>query len=358
VNAPLSSPRPASPRGSLWPLLVAAALLVILAGMAAPLFFSESAAPIPSAVRTGPLLYGTQGDEPGQFQQPRGIAVLTDGSVVVVDRAARVQHLAASTLGTTGSASAPPPPLVVGAPAAGAGSGVLSLWSMKDHAMGNPKGLCALPDGNVLVCDTHYGRVLKMTPDGEILKIWGEPGTGKAQFIHPLGAAVDPARGVVYVVEYGSYNDRVQKFDLNGQWLGAFGTCGAEPDQLQRPSGVAVGSDGSVFVADACNHRIQRFTPDGAWKNSFGKEGSGDGELRYPYDIAMGSDGLLYVAEFANHRVSVFTQGGAFVRHFGSPGRDAGQFASPWSIAADAHGRVLVSDTGNHRIKVFDVSRN
>lgn len=273
---------------------------------------------------------GRQGENPGEFQQPRGIAAFADGSFIVVDRAARVQHFSR-------------------------GGKPLKLWSMKDHALGNPKGLCALPDGNILVCDTHYGRVLKMTAGGEILKIWGEPGKRPGQFVHPLSAAVDAKRGCVYVVEYGAYNDRVQKFDLDGTLLLVFGAYGFEPGQLNRPSGVAVDSAGFVYVADSCNHCIQKFDAEGRFVLAFGKEGNGDGELRYPYDIAYAADGRLYVAEFINHRVSAFETDGKFVRRFGSPGSGPDQFANPWSLAADASGRLLVSDTGNHRVRIVNL---
>ena len=323
--------RPA--RGASKALVLGSGLLITLATLAWPLFHTKSADAQPElAATTYPITLGRQGEKAGEFQQPRGVTFLRDGSFVVVDRAARVQHF---------TADAKP----------------LSLWSMKDHAMGNPKGLCALPDGNMLVCDTHYGRVLKMTPDGALLAVWGQPGKGPGQFVHPMGAAVDAARNRVFVVEYGDYTDRVQVFDLDGKWQKAFGSCGLKDGEFQRPSGITLDKDGNVFVADACNHRIQKFNGGGAWLKSFGKEGSADGELRYPYDIAFGADGLLYVAEFANHRVSVFDCEGRFVRRFGEPGHGAGQFASPWSIAADATGHVVVSDTGNHRLKIFEIQK-
>lgn len=311
---------------SLLFLLIAVAFL--LGWIARPFFYAGTKV----AAQPSVVFVGSHGDLPGQFQQPRGIAVLPDRSFVVVDRAARGQHFSAE-----------------GKP--------LALWNFKDHALGNPKGICALPDGNILVCDTHYGRVLKMTPSGEILATWGEPGKDPAHFIHPLAAAVDAARGWAYVVEYGAYNDRVQKFNLSGKWLLAFGTCGTEPGQMQRPSGVAVGNEGTVFVADACNHRIQAFDPDGKFLRTFGSEGRAPGEMMYPYDIAVGSDGLLYVAEFANHRVTVFDQGGAFRFCFGSPGDGPDQFDSPWSLCTDAHGHLLVSDTRNHRVKIFELAQ-
>jgi DNA-binding beta-propeller fold protein YncE len=275
---------------------------------------------------------GSQGEALGQFKQPRGISAFSDGSFVVADRAARVQFFARN-----------------GTP--------LRVWTMKEHSCGNPKGLCTLPDGNVLVCDTHYGRVLVMTPFGEIVKTWGTYGYGPGQFIHPLSAAVDAARGVAYIVEYGDRNDRVQKFALDGQFLKCWGSFGQDDGQFLRPSGVAVDAEGSVYVADACNHRIQAFDGEGRFLRSFGRMGKGAGELSYPYDIACGPDGLLYVAEFNNHRVSVFERGGKFVRTYGGPGSALGQFANPWSLTVDASGRLLVSDTRNNRVEVVDLGQ-
>jgi sugar lactone lactonase YvrE len=273
---------------------------------------------------------GKHGEQPGEFEQPRGITGFPDGSFVVVDRAARVQHFAAD-----------------GKP--------LALWSMKDHDLGNPKGLCALPDGNLLVCDTHYGRVLEMTLEGDLVKIWGAFGQAPGQFTHPLSAAVDAARGRAYVVEYGAYNDRVQVFKLDGAFVKCFGVFGSRPGEFQRPSGIAVDSSGNIYVADAVNHRIQKFDPDGKLLKAFGEMGSEPGQLKYPYDIAYSPDGLLYVAEFNNHRVSVFSTDGVFVRTLGGPGSQSGGFFSPWSLTVDARGRLLVSDTGNHRVQIRDV---
>ncbi|MEI6232662.1 MAG: 6-bladed beta-propeller [Planctomycetota bacterium] len=323
-------------RGASKPLVLGVLFSLALAALAWPLMGTigrvKSSAPSLHPSKSNPVLLGKQGENAGEFQQPRGVAFLRDGTFVVVDRAARVQHFSAD--------NAP-----------------LSLWSMKDHALGNPKGLCGLPDGNMLVCDTHYGRVLKMTPDGDMLKTWGEPGKGPGQFVHPMGAALDVPRNRVFIVEYGDYVDRVQVYDLDGKWLAAFGSCGVKDGEFQRPSGIAVDEAGNVFIADACNHRIQKFDDNGRWLKTFGKEGSADGELRYPYDIAFSrADRLLYVAEFANHRVSVFDGDGNFVRRFGVAGYGPDDFANPWSIAADGRGRVIVSDTGNHRLKVFDMS--
>ena len=65
------------------------------------------------------------------------------------------------------------------------------------------------------------------------------------------------ASGNVYVADY--YNNRIQKFDVNGVFLTAWGSLGSGNGQLFLPSGVATDGSGSVYVADTYNHRIQKF---------------------------------------------------------------------------------------------------
>ena len=53
----------------------------------------------------------------------------------------------------------------------------------------------------------------------------------------------------------------------------------------------------------------------------FGEHGKGKGELNRPQGIAVDSNGRVYVCEHRNHRVSVFTLEGKFMKSFGSRGR-------------------------------------
>jgi DNA-binding beta-propeller fold protein YncE len=270
---------------------------------------------------------GKTGPELGEFNQPRGITVLTDGSFIVVDRSSRVQHFSAR-------------------------GRALSLWEMPEHSRGNPKGLCILPNGHLLVCDTHYGRLVEMTVDGATVREWATYGQDPGQFTHPLSCIADVRHDAVYVVDYGGYNDRVQKYTLDGRFVKAWGTFGTEPGQFRRPSGVTVDSHGRVYVADAANHRIQKFDGNGKLLKVFGEEGRGEGQLSYPFDIACDPNDRLYVAVYNNHRVDVFDTEGDFLGSMGGPGQEDGRFKFPWSLTIDPRGRLLVSDTGNGRVQI------
>src|SRR5262249_43168106 len=98
------------------------------------------------------------------------------------------------------------------------------------------------------------------TRDGELVRCWGEPGEGAGQLRYPydlaFGRKGDQLKDELYVVEWG--NQRVQKFTLDGRFLGSWGKHGRQPGQLYNPWAVAVDSKGRVHVIDSENHRVQR----------------------------------------------------------------------------------------------------
>src|SRR5207248_1392533 len=72
----------------------------------------------------------------------------------------------------------------------------------------------------------------------------------------------------VYVADFG--NDRVQIFGSDGSLVSSLGSRGTGDGQFQRPAGVAVAPDGTVFVTDHFNDRIERFGADGHFQAQLG----------------------------------------------------------------------------------------
>ena len=56
-----------------------------------------------------------------------------------------------------------------------------------------------------------------------------------------------------------AYNHRIQVFEVNGKFLGKFGSEGNKIGQLRRPISTAVLSNGRIVVTDSHNHRVQIF---------------------------------------------------------------------------------------------------
>jgi uncharacterized protein (TIGR03663 family) len=188
----------------------------------------------------------------------------------------------------------------------------------------------------------------------------GGPGTAPGQLSGPRGVAIAP-NGELYVAD--AMNHRIQRFSEEGLQIGEWGTFATAPEGGTAPPGtfnepwdVAVGPDGSVYVADTWNHRIQHFTADGEYLSSFGSFGqTGDPASFWgPRAIAIDDGGRLFVADTGNKRIAIFDADGNALGQFGGFGLQLGGLDEPVGIGLDAEGRVYVADTWNQRIQVFE----
>lgn len=275
---------------------------------------------------------GRTGAGDGEFTYPRGLDLAADGTLWVVDKTGRVQHLGAK-----------------GKP--------LGAFHMPETEAGKPVGLTVGPDGNLYVPDTHYHRVLVMSPEGKVLRRIGSLGQGDGQFIYPTDVAFAPLGGPMrmLVSEYGG-NDRISVFDLEGKFLRSVGSSGSEVGQFSRPAAMAVDlARKRLYVADACNHRVAVYDFGLNLVGAFGAPGTEPGRMRYPYGLAVMPDGSVAVSEFGNNRLQIFSPGAKSVAIRGVPGREPGQLVYPWGIAVDARKRAFIADGGNNRIQVWQL---
>ncbi len=191
--------------------------------------------------------------------------------------------------------------------------------------------------------------------------VWGGQESAVSGLLnHPRGVAVGQD-GTVYVAD--SLNHRIQAFDGDGNFLfewGSFETGANVPGGMfNQPWGIEIGPDGNVYVADTWNHRVQVFTPDGEFIRMWGQLGQLDAAVNPldfwgPRDVAVAPNGLVYVADTGNKRIRVYTSEGEHMRDIGSGGAGAGQLNEPVGLAIHPDGRLFVADTWNRRIQVFN----
>jgi sugar lactone lactonase YvrE len=274
------------------------------------------------------LIWGRLGAGNGQFSKPRAIAIDNEDRIYVVDMTARIQ-----VFDTDGS--------------------FIRGWQTPEHKNGRPTGLTISNiDGNLMVADTHYYRILQYTPEGELLKhatLGGTMGQGPGEFGFVTDVVRDAA-GNYFVSEYGEF-DRIQKFTPDGKFVQQWGGHGSEPGQFMRPQHLELDADGLLWVADSCNHRIQVFDGDGKVVKMWGKQGTAPGQLQYPYCLVLDGQGHVFICEYGNHRVQKLTLDGEPVACWGREGRKPGQLFNPWALVLDSRRRCHVLDSMNHRVQ-------
>jgi len=270
-------------------------------------------------------VFGEKGSGPGQFNEPRGLAVDGNGNIFVVDsKNDRVQKLAAD-----------------GHP--------VTTWGHEGNDPGNFKDPCGIAvgsDGFVYVADTWNHRVQKFDNDGKFVVEWKEQTSG---FWGPRGIAVAPDNSAVYVTDTG--NKRVVSFDTSGKQNTTWGHDGSKQGELIEPVGITVDKENHVWVADTGNHRVQIFDNQGKYIKEYQLNGWEE-FYSEPYMAMLGTD--LVVTDSFNHRCARYTDG-QLDYSWGKSGSDSGDFNRPIGIATDSKGAVYVSDTLNHRIQKFDL---
>lgn len=218
----------------------------------------------------------------------------------------------------------------------------------------HPSGVCATNRNSFIVSDTGNNRIQEVTPDGKCVKCVGSRGTGKLQFQHPRGIAINKHTQQIYIAD--DENHRVQVLNSDFTFDRMFGCFGSGRGQFNRPRDITFDSHGNCFVTDIDNHRIQKFSPQGECLKVFGCYGSKPGELNLPVGITMDDNDHLYVSESGNKRISVFTSNGDFVCCFnGWGGKQCTDqlLSDPREIAFDNKGYLYVCDWGKGCVMVF-----
>jgi len=135
--------------------------------------------------------------------------------------------------------------------------------------------------------------------------------------------------------------------------------------------GLAVGKDGTLFIADRSGNRVWKYTPDhtlsvyaGTGKAGYSGDGAAaqDATLHSPIGLAVDDQrGYLYIADSGNNRIRRVDRSGvispvAGTGRFYGDGGDGGpallaKLSFPFGIAVARNGTLFISDTGNNRVR-------
>ncbi len=181
----------------------------------------------------------------------------------------------------------------------------------------------------------------------------GQRGAGVLRF--PQSVAIGPD-GSVYVADQSS--SVISVFDHNGVFRREVGRAGTRPGELTSVGAIAVAADNTLFVADGGGNRIDRFDAAGNLIHSFGRRGTGVGEFNFGKgggnDAPAGgglvtSGSYLFVSDSLNNRVQRFNLDGSGALEIVPPGR----LYNPRGLAVRGQ-RLIIADDKNHRLVVTD----
>lgn len=210
------------------------------------------------------------------------------------------------------------------------------VFHRRDRAWSNPMPTAPIAQTTVTVFDGA---------SGEWLASWG---AGEFLMPHGLSIAHDDS---VWLTDVAL--QQVFKYNALGERLmvlGEAGVAGTDTTHFNQPADVAVAADGCFYVADGYkNTRVMKFSAAGEFLMEWGTAGSGAGEFRLVHGVALDSQGRVYVCDRTNSRVQVFDGQGVFLDQWKGP-----HVGRPYGIAVDAQDRVFIVDGGEPSLRALD----
>jgi len=138
-------------------------------------------------------------------------------------------------------------------------------------------------DDNIWVADKGSDMVIKFSPEGRVLMVFGRKQEASDEGTGPLGHPRPPLPPV--------------------------------DGMFRQVTDMAWDAAGNTFISDGyINSRVAKVNKDGAWLKSWGEPGDGPGQFNTPHSIAVDAQDRVYVADRGNRRIQVFDGEGKFLR--------------------------------------------
>lgn len=209
-----------------------------------------------------------------------------------------------------------------------------------------PTGIALGEDGDIYVADSDLGLVAQLNRKGENLGV-----IGQGELRRPVGVAYDLDSHLLYVAD--TYDHDIKVYGKDGRLRRTLGRRGDKPGEFNFPTYIAL-AKGNLYVSDTMNARVQVLDAEtGQSKLVIGELGLSVGNLVRPKGVAVDSEGDVYVVESYFDRLLIYDKEGHFLLPIGGEGQRVGEFYLPSGVWTDAHNQIYVADMLNGRVMLF-----
>ena len=240
---------------------------------------------------------------------------------------------------------------------------------------------------NLWVVDKGTNSVMKFNPAGYVTMNLGRRPEGyEGEYHRPEPAKAVPADGLfngptdiawdaqdnIYVSE-GYVNNRIAKFNKNGDWIKTWGQYGEggehanlNPGSFRNVHTIQIDRQGNVYAGDRGNRRIHVFSSDGTFLRfihmnvpydksrhpALGNLPANRPDETAPWTLCMtnGPTQYLFAMDSEPGRLYKMTLDGKILGVYGESGRQAGQFNWPHGLACPSENELYVADMNNWRV--------
>lgn len=287
---------------------------------------------------------GVAGEGNDQFHNPMGTAVAANGDIYVADAwNNRIQIFTSAGIykATVGGA-----------------------WGSANGELDWPTDVAVAANGDIYIADVNNNRIQHYSGSGtyiDTIGTTGVSGTDNAHFGYPQGVAID-STGQIFVAD--DSNSRIQVYESSHamghafvRTIGNTGVCSGRLIWFCGPHSLNVDSQDRLYIADTWNNRVQIMAGDGTYLNTLGGSwGGGSGEMRGPKGVAVTSNGIVFVADTENMRIQKFmpvTRGGQQVNVNGfGDGRNK-QIPSLAVFGSDLYAGTWFNDNGTESSQLW-----
>ena len=193
--------------------------------------------------------------------------------------------------------------------------------------------------------------VVNVSPYYEVDAAWPKR-RADMPWAHMPGVAID-SDGNIWC--YTRTQPAIQVYSPTGELVKSWAT-----EEESTAHQIKIDKDGNVWLADIGLHLVRKFTPEGKELMHIGTpgvEGKDDTHLNKPTDMAIASNGDVFISDgYGNARIVHCDKNGKFIKAWGTLGNTDNRFSIPHAIAIDSKDNIYIADRNNVRVQVYNTA--